>query len=178
VAKVGTALAGNGAMTFLLAFDDLDAAAPRQRARCAATGRFVAWSKVPQLRVPGAPRVVVIPAPVAEVADVAEVAPVAPVAEVAPVAVVDGAEAVEAPPVVGGGLLSTACAHGARVVAGAAALVGAAGRWFRSKASALVAGARAAVAAGALAIGDGAPPVAGGAAAAAAATITGGVLCD
>jgi hypothetical protein len=155
-------------MTFSLAFSGLASDAPRQRARCAKTGRFVAWSKVPQLRVPGAPRVVVIPAPVVEVAEVAEVAPVAPVAEVAPVApvaevapvaVVDGAEVEAAPPVVGG-FLSTACAHGARVVAGAAALVAAGGRWFRSKASALVAGARAAVAAGALAIGDGAPPVA------------------
>jgi len=151
-------------MTFSLAFSGLASDAPRQRARCAKTGRFVAWSKVPQLRVPGAPRVVVIPAPVAEVAEVAEVAPVAPIAEVAPVAVADGAVAEVAPPVVGG-FLSTACAHGARVVAGAADLVGAAGRWFRSKASALVAGARAAVAAGALAIGDGAPPVSGGAAA-------------
>ena len=151
-------------MTFALAFNGLSADAPRQRARCAATGRFVAWSKVPQLRVPGAPRIVVIPAPVAEVAEVAEVAPVAPVAEVAPVAVADGAEVEAGPPVVGG-LLSTASAHGARVVAGASAQVAGAGRWFRRKASALVAGARAALVAGALAIGDGAPPVSGGAAA-------------
>jgi hypothetical protein len=79
-------------MTFALAFNDLTAAAPRQRARCCRTGRFVAWSKVPQLRVPGAPRIIVIPAPVVEVAEVVEVAPVAPVAEVAPVAVADGAE--------------------------------------------------------------------------------------
>lgn len=151
-------------MTFALAFADLDAAAPRQRARCAATGRFVAWSKVPQLRVPGAPRVIVIPAPVVEVVEVAEVAPAAPVAEVAPVAVADGAVAEVAPPAVAA-LLNGVRAAGASLVAGAAALVGAAGRWFRSKASALVAGARAAVAAGALAIGDGAPPVSGGAAA-------------
>ena len=84
-----------GSMTFALAFSNLDAAAPRQRARCAATGRFVAWSKVPQLRVPGAPRVVVIPSPLV-VVDVAEVpkpvaVPVVPalVARVA-VAVIDG----------------------------------------------------------------------------------------
>lgn len=173
-------------MTFLLAFDDLDAAAPRQRARCAATGRFVAWSKVPQLRVPGAPRVVVIAAPVVEVAEVAEVATVAPVAEVAPVAVVDGAEAVavavavEATPPVVGGLLSTARAAGASLVDGVRSLVGAAGRWFSRKAASLVAGARAALVAGALVIGDGAPPVSGGAAAGGAppVTITGGVLCD
>ena len=62
-------------MSFSLAFSDLDADAPRQRARCARTGRFVAWSKVPQLRVPGAPRVVVIP-PLVVSDDVAEVVPV------------------------------------------------------------------------------------------------------
>ena len=62
-------------MSFSLAFSDLDAASPRQRARCARTGRFVAWSKVPQLRVPGAPRVVVIPPPVVS-DDMVEVVPV------------------------------------------------------------------------------------------------------
>jgi hypothetical protein len=137
-------------MTFALAFNGLSADAPRQRARCAATGRFVAWSKVPQLRVPGAPRVVVIASPLVVVAaDGAEAAPVAPAAEVAPVAIADGAEADAAPPVV------AALLNGARAVAGAA------GRWFRRKASALVAGARAALVAGALAVADGAPPVDG-----------------
>ena len=83
-------------MTFTLAFSNLDAAAPRQRARCAATGRFVAWSKVPQLRVPGAPRVVVIPSPLVEV-DVAEVPEPVAVTEVPSLvawvaaAVIDGA---------------------------------------------------------------------------------------
>ena len=62
-------------MPFCLAFSDLDADAPRQRARCARTGRFVAWSKVPELRVLGAPRVVVMPPPVVS-DDVAEVVPV------------------------------------------------------------------------------------------------------
>ena len=148
-------------MTFALAFADLDAAAPRQRARCAATGRFVAWAKVPQLRVPGAPRVVVIASPLVVVAaDGAEAAPVAPAAEVAPVAIVDGAEAEAAPPVVAA-LLNSARAAGASLVDGARSLVAAGGRWFRRKASALVAGARAALVAGALAIGDGAPPVDG-----------------
>ena len=123
-------------MTFALAFADLDAAAPRQRARCSATGRFVAWSKGPQLRLTGAPRVVVIAAPLVVVAaDGAEAAPVAP-----------AAEADAAPPVV------VALVDGARAVAAAA------GRWFRRKASALVAGARAALVAGALAVADAAPP--------------------
>jgi len=141
-------------MTFALAFNGLTADAPRQRARCSATGRFVAWSKVPQLRVPGAPRVVVIASPLVVVAaDGAEVAPVAPAAEVAPVAVADGAVDEAAPPVVAA-LLNSARAKGA-------ALVAAAGRWFRRKASALVAGARAALVAGALAVADGAPPVDG-----------------
>ena len=62
-------------MSFSLAFSDLDAAAPRQRARCARTGRFVAWSRVPQLRVAGAPRAVVIPTPVVS-DDMAEGVPV------------------------------------------------------------------------------------------------------
>lgn len=141
-------------MTFALAFNGLTADAPRQRARCSATGRFVAWSKVPQLRVPGAPRVVVIASPLVVVAaDGAEAAPVAPAAEVAPVAIADGAEADAAPPVVAA-LINSARAKGA-------ALVAAAGRWFGRKASALVAGARAALVAGALAVADGAPPVDG-----------------
>ena len=128
-------------MTFTLAFSTLEADAPRQRARCSASGRFVAWAKVPQLRAPGAPRVVVIAAPLVAVADGAEVAPVA---EAAPVVIADGA-----PPVV------------AALVDGARAVAAAAGRWFRRKASALVAGARAALVAGALAVADGAPLVAG-----------------
>ena len=136
-------------MTFVLAFSDLEAAAPRQRARCAATGRFVAWSKVPQLRVPGAPRVVVIPSTLVAVVDGAEVAPVAPVAEVAPVAVVDAAGA-EAPPVIGGGFLTTARALGASLLGRVAGLA-------RSVAAAAGRVARSAMVAGALAIGDGAP---------------------
>ena len=114
-------------MTFALAFNGLTADAPRQRARCAATGRFVAWSKVPQLRVPGAPRVVVIASPLVVVAaDGAEAAPVAPAAEVAPVAIVDGAEADAAPPVVAA-LLNSARAAGASLVDGARSLVAAGG---------------------------------------------------
>ena len=128
-------------MEFSLAFAGLDAAAPRQRARCAVTGRFVAWSKVPQLRVPGAARVVVIPSPVVVVVD-AEAAPLTPVAEVAPVVVVDAAGA-EAPPVVGGGFLSKARAFGAS--------------FFARVSGAVRSVSRAAVVVGALAIGDGAP---------------------
>ena len=147
--KVGTLFAGNAGMTFALAFNGLSADAPRQRARCAATGRFVAWSKVPQLRVPGAPRVVVIPSTLLAVVDGAEVAPVAPVAEVAPVVVVDAAGA-EAPPVVGGGFLSKARAFGA-------SLLGRVAGFVRSVAAAAGRVARTATVAGALAIGDGAP---------------------
>ena len=62
-------------MSFSLAFSGLNADAPRQRVRCSVTGRFVAWSKVPQLRVAGAPRVVVISSPVVS-DDMAEVVPV------------------------------------------------------------------------------------------------------
>ena len=123
-------------MTFALAFNGLSADAPRQRARCAATGRFVAWSKVPQLRVPGAPRVVVIPSTLVAVVDGAEVAPVAPVAE--------------APPVVGGGFLSKARALGA-------SLLGCVAGFVRSVAAAAGRVTRTATVAGALAIGDGAP---------------------
>lgn len=114
-------------MTFSLAFADLDAAAPRQRARCAATGRFVAWSKVPQLRAAGAPRVIVITAPVVVAADAPEVAPVV---EAAPVAIADGAEALsaEAPPVVAGASISGARAAGAAL----ASLAGRAARWARA----------------------------------------------
>mgnify|MGYP003112960605 CR=1 FL=1 len=134
MAKVGTVLAGNAGMTFALAFADLDAAAPRQRARCAATGRFVAWSKVPQLRAPGAPRVVVIASPlVVDAPDTAEAVSVA-----------------DAPPVVGGGLVRSAVALGASLVSRVAGLV-------RSAAVAVGRVARAAVVVGALAIADRAP---------------------
>ena len=78
-------------MTFSLAFADLNADAPRQRARCAATGRFVAWAKVPQLRAVGAARVVVIPpvvVPVTQVAPVVEIVSAPPVDAVAAVAAV------------------------------------------------------------------------------------------
>jgi hypothetical protein len=114
-------------MEFSLAFAGLNAAAPRQRARCSVSGRFVAWSRVPQLRLPGAPRVVVISAPVVVVAD-AEAASLAPVAD--------------APPVVAG-FLSKARAFGAS--------------FFARVSGAVRSVSRAAVVVGALAIGDGAP---------------------
>ena len=52
-------------MHAVLAFSNLSAAAPRQRARCVRTGRFVAWSRAAALRSPAAPAVVVLtPTPV------------------------------------------------------------------------------------------------------------------
>ena len=106
-------------MTFSLAFSNLSADAPRQRARCAATGRFVAWSKVPQLRVPGAPRVVVIPSPlVVDGGDAAEV----------PVTV-------EAPPVV-----STILLIGEKIADAAGLVVGAGRRLLAGVRTIIVAG--------------------------------------
>ena len=74
-------------MNLTLAFSGLAADSPRQRARCSATGRFVAWVKAAALRVAGAPPVVV--APVVAVA-AAIAAPVVAVARavVAPVVAV------------------------------------------------------------------------------------------
>ena len=57
-----------------IAFQNLTAADPRQRARCVSTGRFVAWSRAASLRLPGAPAVVVMtPAPVVMMDDPAPV---------------------------------------------------------------------------------------------------------
>ena len=61
-------------MTLTLAFRGLAADSPRQRARCAATGRFVAWVKAAALRVAGAPRVVVVPSSVEPAAAAAALA--------------------------------------------------------------------------------------------------------
>ena len=38
-------------MNAILAIDGLSATHPRQRARCAVTGRFIAWARVPTLRL-------------------------------------------------------------------------------------------------------------------------------
>ena len=120
-------------MTFALAFSNLDAAAPRQRARCAATGRFVAWSKVPQLRVPGAPRVVVIPSPLVEV-DVVEVpapvaVPVVPtlVARVA-AAVIDGAASLAGRVIDGAAAIPPKVVKGLRSVSGLVGRIAGRGR--------------------------------------------------
>jgi hypothetical protein len=117
-------------MTFALAFSSLPANAPRQRVRCAATGRFVAWAKVPQLRAAGAARIVVIPSPLVVV--VADAAP--PVVESATVAVAAGAEALsaDAPPVVVNASLNGALAVGTTLLAGARSLVGRAARWAKA----------------------------------------------
>ena len=54
-------------MTYRLAFVALPAGDPRQRARCARTGRFVRWALAPSLRVCGVPsQVAEAPAPAAE----------------------------------------------------------------------------------------------------------------
>ena len=122
-------------MTFSLAFSNLSADAPRQRARCAATGRFVAWSKVPQLRVPGAPRVVVIPSPL----------------------VVDGGDAVEvpvtveAPPVV-----STILLIGEKIADAAGLVVDAGRRLLAGAGRRLLAGVRTIIVAGGLTLVPGA----------------------
>ncbi len=51
-------------MNAILAIDGLSATHPRQRARCARTGRFVAWKRVPSLRLASSRGVVEAPAPV------------------------------------------------------------------------------------------------------------------
>ena len=64
-----------------LAFPDLEADAPRQRARCPRTGRFVAWNKV--VRIVARVTSTAAPAPVVVVAPVAVIVP----ARVSPVTV-------------------------------------------------------------------------------------------
>ena len=76
-------------MTALLAFTALPAASKLQRARCARTGRFVAWARAAALRLPGAPAVVALLPAQAVVVVVAPPAPVVVVAaQVAPPQVV------------------------------------------------------------------------------------------
>jgi len=115
-----------GGMQITLAFSNLKADAPRQRARCTRTGRFVAWVKAAALRVVGAPRVVVVPvnpAPPA-VAPLAPVAPVEPDAAIAaPVARV--ARAVAAP------VVAVARAAVAPVARAVSSIIARVGRWFR-----------------------------------------------
>ena len=98
-------------MNLILAFAALDAGSSRQRARCAKTGRFVAWSKAAPLRRAVAGQVLFVPQSPAA-------APQVP----ATVAVIDEA------PVVGGD--SPVATAAAAVVDGARRLVAAAGRWF------------------------------------------------
>ena len=50
-------------MNAILAIDGLSATHPRQRARCAVTGRFIAWARVPSLRLATSKGVVGAPAP-------------------------------------------------------------------------------------------------------------------
>ena len=99
-------------MNLILAFAALDAGSPRQRARCAKTGRFVAWSKAAPLRRAVAGQVLFVPqAPLSTEVEVAEVE--------APL--VGGVDTAAAAPVGGGVAVATAGA-------GAVALVAAAGR--------------------------------------------------
>ena len=61
-------------MNLILAFAALDAGSPRQRARCAKTGRFVAWSKAAPLRRAVAGQVLFVPqAPLSTEVEVVEV---------------------------------------------------------------------------------------------------------
>ena len=90
-------------MDLLLAFVALPAGSPRQRARCAKTGRFVAWSKAAPLRRAAPGEVVHVPLPALP------------------------ACAEEEAPSVGGVVLSAAAA----VVAGVRRVAAAVGRWFR-----------------------------------------------
>jgi len=98
-------------MNLILAFAALDAGSSRQRARCAKTGRFVAWSKAAPLRRAVAGQVVFVPqtTPLSTEVEVVEVdAPL-----------VGGVATAAAAPVGGGVVVATA---------GAVALVAAAGR--------------------------------------------------
>ena len=97
-------------MNLILAFAALDAGSPRQRARCAKTGRFVAWSKAAPLRRAVAGQVLFVPqAPLSTEVEVVEVE--------APL--VEAIDTAAAGPLGGGVAVATA---------GAVALVAAAGR--------------------------------------------------
>ena len=113
-------------MTLTLAFRGLAADSPRQRARCAATGRFVAWVKAAALRVAGAPRVVVVPSSVEPAAAAAApvVAPVVTVAAAIAAPVARVARAVAAPVVA---VARTVSAPVARV---ASSIIARVGRWL------------------------------------------------
>ena len=111
-----------GGMEITLAFSNLKADAPRQRARCTRTGRFVAWVKAAALRVVGAPRVVVVPVNPAPPA-VAPLTPVAPVVAVTARAVAPMVAAVRAVPARVVRVSRAACARVATVARSAARVV-------------------------------------------------------
>ena len=78
-------------MNAILAIDGLSAAHPRQRARCAVTGRFIAWARVPSLRLASSRGVVeapVVRAPIVSAPVVSIPAPVVRVVRVSAVRVV------------------------------------------------------------------------------------------
>ena len=86
----------------------------------------MAWSKVPQLRVPGAPRVVVIPSPLVE-GDVAEVPEPVAVTEV-PSLVARVAAVVDGVAGLAGRVIDGAAAIPSQVVKGLRSIGGLAGR--------------------------------------------------
>jgi hypothetical protein len=89
-------------MDLLLAFENVGSRSPRQRARCANTGRFVAWSKAAPLRAARHGQVVRVPvAPPAPPVVVAVANPL-PSPLVALVALVVGLVLVAVAPLVAG----------------------------------------------------------------------------
>jgi hypothetical protein len=88
-------------MDLLLAFENVGSRSPRQRARCANTGRFVAWAKAAPLRAARHGQVIRVPvAPPAPPVVVAVANPL-PRPLVALVALVVGLVSLVAPAVVG-----------------------------------------------------------------------------
>ena len=118
-------------MTLTLAFRGLAADSPRQRARCAVTGRFVAWVKAVALRVAGAPRVVVVPSCVEPAAaDAAPVVAPAVVAAVVTVAATIAAPVARVARVVAAPVVAAARAASAPVARVASSIIPRVGRWL------------------------------------------------
>ena len=110
-------------MDLILAFANVGSRSPRQRARCARTGRFVAWSKAAPLRAARHGQVVRVPvAPPAPPVVVAVANPL-PRPLVALVALVVALVALVAPAVVGLALVAVAPLVGGVVVVVALSLV-------------------------------------------------------
>ena len=108
-------------MNAILAIDGLSATHPRQRARCAVTGRFIAWARVPSLRLATSKGVVGAPAP-APIVSAPVVSIPAPVVRVVRVSVVSAVRSV----------LFRVVRSGRSVVARVRSLFGRAGRAGRA----------------------------------------------